>query len=92
MENKLFHDECRACMGNPKMMLSAPAWIRVGMVHMPKELSDPVTNNRRSLIPFLIPILTGFMLLFALWFGVWPMLSPTTEDDCSYSKHIPTTV
>jgi hypothetical protein len=45
MENKLFHDECRACMGNPKTMRSEPAWIRLGMVHMPQELADFVANN-----------------------------------------------
>ncbi len=42
MENKKFHEECRACMGNPKMMESEPAWIRVGMRHLPKELSDTI--------------------------------------------------
>ena len=40
MESKKFHEECRVCMGNPKMMESEPAWIRVGMRHLPKELSD----------------------------------------------------
>jgi hypothetical protein len=45
MENKLFHDECRTCMGNPKTMRSEPAWIRLGMVHMPQELADFVANN-----------------------------------------------
>lgn len=39
MENKKFHKECRDCMGNPKMMDSEPAWIRVGMNYLPKELS-----------------------------------------------------
>ena len=28
MENKLFHEECRKCMCNPKGMESEPTWIR----------------------------------------------------------------
>ena len=40
MENKKVHEECRACMGNPKMMEMEPAWIRVGMKDLPKELSN----------------------------------------------------
>jgi len=40
MENTKFHEECRACMGDPKTMESEPAWIRVGLRRLPKELSQ----------------------------------------------------
>ena len=42
MENKKYHAECRACMGNPKTMELEPAWFRVGMKDPPKGLSDAV--------------------------------------------------
>ena len=43
MENKLFHEECRACLCNPKAMQSEPTWIRVeGVRGPPKQLSDAV--------------------------------------------------
>jgi len=38
MENKEYHAECRACMGNPKTMESEPAWFRVGIKDLPKGL------------------------------------------------------
>ena len=52
MENIKFHEECRACMGNPKMMDSEPAWIRGGLRHLPKELSDtcPTPPANHSLV------------------------------------------
>jgi hypothetical protein len=45
MENKKVHEACRACLGNPKTMESEPAWIRVGMRHIPKELSATVADS-----------------------------------------------
>ena len=40
MKKTKFYEECRACMGNPKMMEMEPAWIRMGMTHLlTKELS-----------------------------------------------------
>ena len=37
MESKHLHEECRACLGNPKAMESEPAWIRVDIRRIPKE-------------------------------------------------------
>ena len=36
MENKLFHEECRKCMCNPKGMESEPTWIRGPTRRAPK--------------------------------------------------------
>ena len=32
-------------MGNPKMMEVEPAWIRVGLKDLPKELSDTIAST-----------------------------------------------
>jgi hypothetical protein len=34
--DKAYHDECRACMNNPKTMELEPAWLRVGLTQMLK--------------------------------------------------------
>jgi hypothetical protein len=59
MESKKLHEECRACLGNPKAMESEPAWIRVGMRHLPKDLGDTQRPFR-----VLACILIWYMLLF----------------------------
>jgi hypothetical protein len=40
MENKKYHAECRACLGNSKTMKSEPAWFRVGLRDVPKGGSE----------------------------------------------------
>ena len=42
MENKKYHEECRACLGNSKTMKVEPAWFRVGLRDVPKGFSDAV--------------------------------------------------
>lgn len=36
MEEKEYHERCRACMGNPRTMVELePAWFRVGIKNLP---------------------------------------------------------
>jgi len=49
MENKKYHAECRACVGNPKTMELEPAWFRVGISDMPKRFADSVAVSNGEL-------------------------------------------
>jgi len=43
MENKKYHEACRAGLGNPTTMKLEPAWFRVGINDLPKGFSNAVT-------------------------------------------------